>query len=117
MTKTQLYGIFEAKKAIRKKCDVIVEGYLDAMSSESRPKRNSSLPSTALTLAHLRQITQTTHFVYLVFDGDSAGKDATLKTLELSLDFPKHLFWQFLFLQAMILLAISKNGVDALKTC
>lgn len=84
-----LYGLWQAKKIISKKDFVIlVEGYFDVISAHQAGLCNTvAACGTAITEAHLRCIKLLTKNIYLAFDADLAGKKATLRGVELCLEF------------------------------
>lgn len=78
-----LYGIDKAWKSIRSKdrC-IIVEGQMDVIKLHQKGATNVVCASgTALTEEQVRLIRRITHKVLLVFDGDNAGREATLKAI------------------------------------
>lgn len=82
-----LYGLSQARPAIRETNKVIiVEGYMDALSSAQAGYHNVvACSGTALTELQLRTLKRFTNHVILALDRDSAGKLATLRSLELGL--------------------------------
>ncbi len=83
----QLYGFFQARKAIHEDDGVIVvEGYLDLIACHQAGVENvvASL-GTALTLEQVRLIKRHTKNVFILYDADAAGELATLRGLELFL--------------------------------
>jgi DNA primase len=87
--KQTLYGLYESKTEIRKeKTAFIVEGYLDVISLEQAGICNVVAPcGTALSLNQLRLLKKHTscEVLYLMFDGDEAGKTATFKGIKIAL--------------------------------
>lgn len=83
-----LYGIFEAKNAIRnEKSAIIVEGYADLISLHQAGIRNVVASSgTALTKQQLELLSRYTKLIYLIFDADQAGSKATDRAIELALE-------------------------------
>ncbi|HEY60300.1 MAG TPA: DNA primase [Anaerolineae bacterium] len=81
-----LYGLDKARKAIRKRNQVvIVEGYLDVIALHQADYKNSVSPmGTALTEAQLRQLKRFTRKIVLALDPDAAGEKATLRGLEVA---------------------------------
>ncbi|RKY30149.1 MAG: DNA primase [Candidatus Omnitrophota bacterium] len=80
-----LYGLNFAKEAIRKADSVaIVEGYLDFIIPFQAGLQNiiASL-GTALTYEQIRLIKRYTHNAVMVYDADSAGETATLRSLDM----------------------------------
>lgn len=85
-----LFGIHRAAEFIRKKKRaILVEGYMDAMMlwSKGFPETVACL-GTALTLRHLRILSQMTGSLFLLFDGDKAGRNASLRTVSHALEVP-----------------------------
>lgn len=82
-----LYGIFQAKGEIARqnKC-YIVEGNVDVLSmSQAGFKNVVASAGTALTVNQIRMIKRFSPNVTLMFDGDKAGINASLKTIDLLL--------------------------------
>src|SRR5947208_5956741 len=81
-----LYGLDTARQAIaREDRAVVVEGNTDVIAlrqAEFAPV----VPSlgTALTAAQLRELNRLTKRLFLCFDADAAGQDATLRGMELA---------------------------------
>ena len=86
-----LYGLHKAKEAIRtKKRAIVVEGYMDVLQLWNGGfKEAIACLGTALTSAHTSRLSHLTDLVYLVFDGDEAGKKASLRAVDMALDHPK----------------------------
>lgn len=82
-----LYGLNHSKQEIAKKESVIlVEGYFDLISLFQAGIRNVvAVSGTALTETHANILSRYAKTAYLVFDSDSAGKKATLRSLEIVL--------------------------------
>lgn len=83
-----LYGLNFAKDDIRQNDYVIiVEGYLDFILPYQEGVKNivASL-GTALTQEQARLIKRYTHNVVMVYDGDTAGEIATLRTLDIFIE-------------------------------
>lgn len=81
-----LYALDKARHAIGQKGYVlIVEGYLDALMCHQHGIAHAVAPlGTALTQGHLKKIRRFTDKILLVFDGDTAGRAATKRSLELT---------------------------------
>lgn len=79
-----LYGLHLAKDAIKEKDSVVVvEGYMDVVSGYQAGIHNIVATSgTAMTREHARLLKRHTSNVYLLFDNDSAGWQATLRNAE-----------------------------------
>jgi DNA primase len=87
--KRLLYGLSEARDAIRRKDRVVlVEGYFDhlAVLSAGLDEVVASM-GTALTPEQGEKLRRLASSVVLCYDGDSAGKKATRDALKLFLDF------------------------------
>jgi DNA primase len=83
-----LYGIFQAKNAIRQ-LDVcyLVEGYTDVVSLHQAGIENVVASSgTSLTVEQIRLIGRFTPNVTILYDGDPAGIKAALRGLDLVLE-------------------------------
>jgi DNA primase len=83
-----LYGLNWAKDSIREQDFVVVtEGYLDFIIPYQEGLKNivASL-GTALTLEQVRLLKRYTHNVVLVYDADSAGEMATLRSLDIFIE-------------------------------
>ena len=85
-----LYGLHEGLDEIRKKSRLIfVEGYLDVIRLHENGFTETVAPcGTALTAEHLKIVRRYTKTAILLFDGDSAGKNAALKHAHLLLLHP-----------------------------
>jgi DNA primase len=79
-----IYGIFEAKSHIVEKDQVlIVEGYMDVISLYDRGFKNAVASlGTALTTEQIKLISRFTKNIILVFDGDAAGINASIKGID-----------------------------------
>ncbi len=82
-----LFGLSHAKEAIRHEESVLmVEGYADLISLYQAGIQNVVASSgTALTEEQLTLIGHYTHNLTLIYDGDSAGSNATLRGIDLAL--------------------------------
>jgi DNA primase len=83
-----LYGIFQAKNAIRQQelC-YLVEGYTDVISLHQAGVENVVASSgTSLTTEQIRLIARFTPNVTILYDGDMAGIKAALRGLDLVLE-------------------------------
>ncbi|WP_420147584.1 DNA primase [Spirosoma sp.] len=83
-----LYGIFQAKQAIRQE-DVcyLTEGYTDVISLHQAGIRNVVASSgTSLTTEQIRLIARFTPNVTILYDGDAAGIKAALRGLDMVLE-------------------------------
>ena len=80
----ELYGLFEARQAIRDAGYVLVtEGYMDvvALAQMGFPQAVATL-GTACTPTHVQKLLRQTDQVIFSFDGDSAGKRAARRALD-----------------------------------
>jgi DNA primase len=83
----ELYGLFEARQAIRDAGYVLVtEGYMDvvALAQMGFPQAVATL-GTACTATHVQKLLRQTDNVIFSFDGDKAGRRAARRALEASL--------------------------------
>jgi DNA primase len=84
---SELYGLFEARQAIREAGYVLVtEGYMDvvALAQLGFPQAVATL-GTACTPVHVQKLLRQTDHVIFSFDGDSAGRRAARRALDASL--------------------------------
>jgi DNA primase len=83
-----LYGIFQAKKAIRDQDNCfLVEGYTDVVSLHLSGIENVVASSgTSLTDGQIKLIRRFTNQVTVLYDGDSAGIKASLRGIDLLLE-------------------------------
>lgn len=86
-----LYGLYEGRPHIRKRGRAIVcEGYMDTLQLWNYGiLEATACQGTALTPFHMRLLSLATKKVYLMFDGDTAGQQASLKALSHSLEYPE----------------------------
>ena len=80
----ELYGLFEARQAIREAGHVLVtEGYMDvvALAQLGFPHAVATL-GTACTAEHVHKLFRFTDAVVFGFDGDAAGRRAARKALD-----------------------------------
>ncbi|QKZ12027.1 DNA primase [Spirosoma sp. KUDC1026] len=113
-----LYGIFQAKQAIRQE-DVcyLTEGYTDVISLHQAGIKNVVASSgTSLTTEQIRLIGRFTPNVTILYDGDAAGIKAALRGLDMVLE-------EGLNLKLLLLpdgedpdSYVHKVGADAFKT-
>lgn len=83
----ELYGLFEARQAIRNiERLVVVEGYMDVIGL-ARHGIDFAVATlgTATTDDHLNRLFRLTDDVYFSFDGDRAGRQAAWRALETAL--------------------------------
>ena len=83
-----LYGLDKARQsAVSEKKFYVVEGYLDVIALHEHGLSHVVAPlGTALTIEHVQVLRRFVSTVVLVFDGDMAGVNATLRTLDLFLN-------------------------------
>lgn len=83
-----LYGLFQAKKAIRDSDNCyLVEGYADVLSVHQAGIENVVASSgTSLTTEQIRLIARFTKNVTILYDGDAAGVKASLRGLDMILE-------------------------------
>ncbi len=83
----ELYGIFQAKKAIAKEdCVYMVEGYTDVISMHQCGIENVVANSgTALSEYQIRILHRFTQNIILLYDGDAAGIKAALRGTDMLL--------------------------------
>ena len=84
----ELYGLFEARQAIRERaCVLVVEGYMDVVALAQSGFGNAvATLGTACTAEHLAKLFRFTDSVVFSFDGDGAGRRAAGRALEASLE-------------------------------
>ena len=78
----QLFGIFNAKKLIHKKRFIVCEGYMDSISLTKHGYPSLASLGTSMTEKQIDNIFNITDEAFLVFDGDVAGKKATLRVFD-----------------------------------
>ena len=85
--KRELYGLFQAKMAIRKQdCCFLVEGYTDVMAMHQSGVENVVASSgTALTDDQIRLIHRLTDNITVIYDGDAAGIKASQRGIDMLL--------------------------------
>ncbi len=83
-----LYGLFQAKKAIREADNCyLVEGYADVISLFQADIQNVVASSgTSLTIEQIRLLKRFTDNVTVLYDSDSAGVKASLRGIDLLLE-------------------------------
>ena len=84
----ELYGLFQAKKAIAKEdCVFMVEGYTDVISMHQCGIENVVANSgTALSIYQIRLLHRFTNNIVLLYDGDKAGVHAALRGTDMLLE-------------------------------
>ncbi|MBI5643210.1 MAG: DNA primase [Deltaproteobacteria bacterium] len=112
-----LYGFYQAKQPIVKEGSaIVVEGYFDLLALHKHGFMNSvATMGTALTPEHLRLIKSYSTTVYALFDSDTAGKNAAIRSLQLSIE-------EEMDVRAVLLSDakdpdefLSKKGADAMR--
>ncbi len=83
----ELYGIFQAKKAIVKEdCVFMVEGYTDVISMHQCGIENVVANSgTALSIHQIKLLRRFTQNIVLLYDGDEAGIHAAMRGTDMLL--------------------------------
>ena len=83
----ELYGLFEARTALREKGFVlVVEGYMDVVALAQSGFANAvATLGTACTAEHVAKLFRHTDSVVFSFDGDAAGHRAAARALEAAL--------------------------------
>lgn len=83
-----LYGIFQAKNAIRaEEVAYLVEGYTDVISLHQAGIQNVVASSgTSLTVEQIRLIGRFSQNITVLYDGDAAGVKASLRGMDLILE-------------------------------
>lgn len=82
-----LYGLFHSKDEIRKlDRAILVEGYMDLVSLYQAGVKNVVASSgTSLTDEQIQLLSRFTRNIFVLFDADSAGQRAALRSIELLL--------------------------------
>lgn len=80
----ELYGLFEAKAAIRKEaCIIVVEGYMDVVGLAQLGVGNAvATLGTATTPMHIQKLLRSSDRIIFSFDGDKAGRRAAWRALQ-----------------------------------
>jgi DNA primase len=83
----ELYGLFEAAEAIRRRGRVLVcEGYLDVIQlAQGGFEESVAALGTAITSQHVSTLLKLTDAVVFAFDGDAAGQNAARRALHATL--------------------------------
>ncbi|MBN8505178.1 MAG: DNA primase [Burkholderiales bacterium] len=84
---TELYGLFEARSAIRQRgYALVVEGYMDVVALAQHGLRHAvATLGTACTAEHVAKLFRFTEQIVFSFDGDAAGRRAAARALQSSL--------------------------------
>ncbi|MBL8005774.1 MAG: DNA primase [Candidatus Kapabacteria bacterium] len=82
-----LYGLYQARQSIRSKGNVLLcEGYMDVLSMHQHGFTNAVAScGTALTEEQVDVIAKYTKHIVIAYDGDNAGKNATMKAIDVIL--------------------------------
>ncbi|MCW5576810.1 MAG: DNA primase [Burkholderiales bacterium] len=83
----ELYGLFQARRAIRDAgCVIVVEGYMDVVAlAQAGVEYAVATLGTATTPVHVQKLLRQSDEVVFCFDGDAAGRRAAWRALENSL--------------------------------
>lgn len=83
----ELYGLFQARRAIRDAgCVIVVEGYMDVVAlAQAGIDYAVATLGTATTPVHVQKLMRQSDEVVFCFDGDAAGRRAAWRALENSL--------------------------------
>ncbi len=83
-----VYGLPMAAEGMRQADRaLVVEGYMDALALHRVGLTETVAPlGTALTMGHIRAIMRFTQNIWLIFDGDAAGRRAAVRALPLFLE-------------------------------
>ncbi|TAK90205.1 MAG: DNA primase [Burkholderiaceae bacterium] len=84
---SELYGLFEARQAIREAgAAIVVEGYMDVVALAQLGFTHAvATLGTAVTAQHVQKLLRHTDAIVFSFDGDNAGRKAAWRALEASL--------------------------------
>lgn len=82
--KNSLFGLFENQAQIKEqKTIMVMEGYMDVLALANAGFNNAvSCMGTSLTHQHVQKLKEYANTIILCFDGDEAGKKASLRSLE-----------------------------------
>lgn len=82
-----LYGLYQAKQSLRKTgTAVLVEGYLDVIALHQAGITNTvASGGTAITSEQMMLIKRNANRVVICYDGDAAGKKATMKAIQVGI--------------------------------
>ena len=76
-----LYNLDNARKYIRKNDEaILLEGFMDVIKSDSSGLKPVIAMGTAISDEHITVLKKLTSHITLMFDGDFAGQEATIKT-------------------------------------
>lgn len=112
-----LYGLYQAKKAIRTKNEaILVEGYFDLLSLFQQGVDNLCAPlGTSLTDRQAMLISRFTKKVNILFDGDLSGMKAALRAIGLLINVQVDVFVTSLPEDTDPDRFINESGIDVLK--
>lgn len=112
-----LYGLYQAKKAIRTKNEaILVEGYFDLLSLFQQGIDNLCAPlGTSLTEKQAMLISRFAKKVNILFDGDLSGMKAALRAIGLLINVQVDVFVTSLPEDTDPDRFINESGVDVLK--
>ncbi len=82
-----LYGLYQARREISlRKFAILTEGYIDVIRLHQFGYKNScGVLGTALSMDHVKKLSNLCSKVVLIFDGDDAGRKAALRSTQLFL--------------------------------
>ncbi len=82
-----LYGLYQARKNVTQSKEVLLtEGYVDVLTLHQFGFSNAcGVLGTALTPRQVKRLAGLARFVYLAFDGDRAGRQAAMRSVEMVL--------------------------------
>ncbi len=82
-----LYGFYQAKQQMASAGAIFVEGYFDLLALHKHGFTSAvATMGTALTKEHLRLVKAYTNTVYALFDADAAGRNASIRALDIAID-------------------------------
>jgi len=118
----ELYGLYEARTALRNKGYVIVtEGYMDVVALAQWGYANAvATLGTACTAEHVHKLFRFTEQVVFSFDGDAAGRRAAGRALEAALPHAtdtRRISFLFLPAEHDPDSYIRENGAEAFEAC
>lgn len=118
----ELYGLYEARSAIRSEgCVIVVEGYMDVVGLAQLGVRHAvATLGTATTPTHIQKLLRASDKIIFSFDGDGAGRRAAWRALQASLPLLRDdISIRFLFLPAEHDpdSYIRKFGEEAFRAC
>ena len=85
----QLFGSYNAKKIINKKRFIVCEGYMDTITLAKYGYPSVATLGTSVTEDQINNIFYLTEEAFLVFDGDIAGRRASIRVFEKNLSILK----------------------------